>query len=279
MTFLVNQSDLIKIKHTMKILKSLSAVSLVILSLIFIQCSDDNVKLTTPVKIRLTDAPAQYDKVNIDIQAIQFHSSNDDTEESGWQEMDLLNAGIYDLLEFNNGLDTLLVDQDMPSGTVSQMRLILGENNSVVIDGISYDLDTPSAQTSGLKFQIHDDFLAGIEYKLWIDFDAARSIVETGNGKYKLKPVIRTFNEATSGVISGSINPAEALPTIHAIIGLDTISTIAEINGDFLIKGLQSGTYKLDLIPIDGYTEKEIEGIEVNNGAVTDAGTIEISAN
>ncbi|BAX82689.1 DUF4382 domain-containing protein [Labilibaculum antarcticum] len=263
----------------MKILKSLSAITLVILSLIFIQCSDDNVNLTTPVKIRLTDAPAQYDKVNIDIQAIQFHSSNDDTKESGWQEMDLLNAGIYDLLEFNNGLDTLLVDQDMPSGTVSQMRLILGENNSVVIDGVPYVLDTPSAQTSGLKFQIHDDFIAGIEYELWIDFDAARSIVETGNGKYKLKPVIRTFNEATSGVISGSINPAEALPTIHAIIGLDTTSTIAEANGDFMIKGLQSGIYKLDLMPIDGYTEKEIEGIEVNNGAVTDAGTIEILAN
>ncbi len=263
----------------MKILKSLSAIALVILSLIFIQCSDDNVKLTTPVKIRLTDAPAQFDKVNIDIQGIQIHSSNDENSEDGWIDMNLLNAGVYDLLEFNNGLDTLLVDQDMPSGTVSQMRLILGENNSVVIGGISYDLDTPSAQTSGLKFQIHDDFLAGIEYKLWIDFDAARSIVATGNGKYKLKPVIRTFNEATTGAISGSINPAEALPTIHAIMGLDTISTIAEVNGNFLIKGLQAGTYKLDLMPIDGYTEKEIEGVEVNNGTVTDAGTIEISAN
>ena len=263
----------------MKIFKSLSAISLVILSLIFIQCSDDNVKLTTPVKIRLTDAPAQYDKVNIDIQAIQFHSSNDENTEDGWQEMNLLNAGIYDLLEFNNGLDTLLVDQQMPSGTVSQMRLILGANNSVVIDGVSYDLDTPSAQTSGLKFQIHDDFLAGIEYKLWIDFDAARSIVSTGNGKYKLKPVIRTFNEATSGAISGTISPAEALPTIHAIIGLDTISTIAEENGSFLIKGLQAGTYKIDLMPVDGFAEKEVEDIAVSNGSVTDAGTIEISAN
>ncbi len=263
----------------MKLLKSLGTIAIIALAFVFIQCSDDNVKLTTPVKIRLTDAPAQYDKVNIDIQAIQFHSSNDESSEDGWTEMNLLNPGVYDLLQFNNGLDTLLVDQDMPSGTVSQMRLILGENNSVVINGISYDLDTPSAQTSGLKFQIHDDFIAGIEYKLWIDFDAARSIVATGNGKYKLKPVIRTFNEATTGAISGSINPAEALPTIHAIIGLDTISTIAEVNGDFLIKGLQAGTYKLDLIPIDGYSEKEIEGIEVNNGTVTNAGTIEILAN
>jgi len=263
----------------MRILKPLSQITLVLIAILFTQCSDDNVKLTTPVKIRLTDAPAQYDQINIDIQAIQFHSSNDENTEDGWQEMSLLNGGIYDLLEFNNGSDTLLVDQNIPSGTVSQMRLILGENNTIIIDGVTHDLDTASAQTSGLKFQIHNDFLAGIEYHLWIDFNAARSIVETGNGKYKLKPVIRTFNKTTSGAISGIVSPAKAFPSIHAIIGLDTISTIAEKDGSFLIKGLSSGTYRLDVKPIDGYKEKEVEGIEVSNNKITDTGTIELSAN
>ncbi|WP_321281466.1 DUF4382 domain-containing protein [Marinifilum fragile] len=262
----------------MKVLKPLSFLSLLIVAMIFVQCSDDDTKSTTPVKIRLTDAPAQFDKVNIDIQAIQIHSSSDESEENGWQEMTLLKPGVYDLLEFNNGIDTLLVDQDMPSGKVSQMRLILGENNTIIVDGVEHDLDTPSAQTSGLKFQIHDDFIAGIEYKLWIDFDAARSIVKTGNGTYKLKPVIRTFNEATTGAISGTISPAVALPTIHAVIGLDTISTIAEENGEFLIKGLEAGTYKLAVEPIEGYNKKEVENIAVTIGNITDAGSIEIDA-
>jgi hypothetical protein len=260
----------------MKIAKSLSVLSLLLVSFLFIQCSDDDSKSTTPVKIRLTDAPGQYDKVNIDIQGIQIHSSENEGEENGWQEMNLLNPGVYDLLEFNNGVDTLLVDQDMPSGTVSQMRLILGDNNTVVVDGESFNLDTPSAQTSGLKFQIHDDFLAGIEYRLWIDFDAARSIVKTGNGAYKLKPVIRTFNEATTGAIKGLISPVEALPTIHAIIGVDTISTIAEENGNFLIKGLDAGTYKLKVEPVTGYLVKEIEDIDVSLGSITDLETVTI---
>jgi hypothetical protein len=262
----------------MRFFKPLNTIAIVALTFVFIQCSDDKVTLTTPVKIRLTDAPAQYDKVNLDIQSIQIHSSDGDSIEEGWTEMNLINAGVYDLLQFNNGLDTLIVDQDMPSGTVSQMRLILGENNSLVIDSISYDLDTPSAQTSGLKFQIHDDFLAGIEYELWIDFDAASSIVKTGNGKYKLKPVIRTFNEATTGSITGTISPSEALPTIHAIIDADTISTIAEESGYFLIKGLEAGNYKLDIEPIDGYSEKEIEDIEVTLEKVTDVGSLTLSA-
>ncbi|RKE04764.1 DUF4382 domain-containing protein [Marinifilum flexuosum] len=262
----------------MKIAKALSVLSLLLVTFLFVQCSDDDSKSTTPVKIRLTDAPGQYDKVNIDIQGIQIHSSENKSEENGWQVMNMINSGVYDLLEFNNGVDTLLVDQDMPSGTVSQMRLILGDNNSVVIDGVEYDLDTPSAQTSGLKFQIHDDFLAGIEYKLWIDFDAARSVVKTGNGSYKLKPVIRTFNEATTGAISGTVSPTEALPTIHAVIGLDTISTIAEENGEFLIKGLEAGIYKLAIEPIEGYNEIEVENIAVTIGNITDAGNIEIDA-
>lgn len=260
----------------MRITKLLSILILLACAFTFFQCSDDKIKLTTPVKIRLTDAPGQFEKVNIDIQGIQIHSSEDENEENGWKEMTLIQKGVYDLLQFNNGVDTLLVDQNMPSGTVSQMRLILGDNNTVVIDGIEYDLDTPSAQTSGLKFQIHDDFLAGIEYRLWIDFDAARSIVKTGNGKYKLKPVIRTFNEATSGAISGVISPIEAKPTIHAVIGQDTISTIAEDDGDFLIQGLKAGTYKLAFEPIDGYDKKEVENIAVTLGNITDAGTVTI---
>lgn len=262
----------------MKNFKTLTLIAFALTAMIFVQCSDDNVKLTTPVKIRLTDAPAQYDQVNIDIQAIQIHSSSNENEENGWKDMQLLNAGVYDLLQFNNGLDTLLVDQDFPSGTVSQMRLILGTNNTVVIDGVSYDLDTPSAQTSGLKFQIHDDFLAGIDYHLWIDFDAAHSIVETGNGKYKLKPVIRTFNEATSGAISGIISPAEATPGIQAIFNEDTLSTIANADGAFMIKGLKTGTYKLQIDPIDTFAEKEIENVIVNIGQVTNVGTITLEA-
>lgn len=47
----------------------------------------------------------------------------------------------------------------------------------------------------------------GIEYKLWLDFDAGRSVVEIGNGNYILKPVIRIYSEATSGAIKGSVLP------------------------------------------------------------------------
>ncbi len=46
------------------------------------------------------------------------------------------NQGIYNLLEFVNGQDTLIVDEDIPSGYISQIRLVLGENNTVMVDSV-----------------------------------------------------------------------------------------------------------------------------------------------
>ena len=59
----------------------------------------------------------------------------------------------------------------------------------------SFDLTTPSAQQSGLKLNILATFLQGVAYEYIIDFDAARSIVTTGNGKFILKPTLKVFTK------------------------------------------------------------------------------------
>ncbi len=79
---------------------------------------DDNADGSARLTFRLTDAPATYDKIYVDIIAAQA-IVNDST-------IDLdVNAGIYNLLDFVNGKDTLIVDQEIPSGKLSQIRLIL----------------------------------------------------------------------------------------------------------------------------------------------------------
>ena len=40
------------------------------------------------------------------------------------------NPGIYNLLDFTNGKDTLIADAELSGGSNSQIRLILGDNNS-----------------------------------------------------------------------------------------------------------------------------------------------------
>ena len=144
------------------------------------------------IQFHLTDMPGEYQEVNIDVVAVKI-IVNDSIIELN------TNQGIYNLLEFVNGKDTLLVDDETPSGYISQIRLILGENNSIMIDSIMYDLKTPSAQQSGLKLKVNYEVLPGESYAYIIDFVVEKSIVETGNGKFILKPVIRVYTESITG--------------------------------------------------------------------------------
>ena len=136
---------------------------------------------------------------------------------------------------------------------VSQIRLILGENNSVMVDSMVYDIKTPSAQESGLKFNVHQDVSPGIAYTYIIDFDAAKSIVKTGKGnsKYILKPVIKVFTEAITGSIEGVVQPPEAGPAILAIGPTDDTTTVFAdaISGQFMFRGLSAGYYDLEFHP------------------------------
>ena len=248
-----------------------SILKVITLSLLAFACSDSEVNKR--IQIRLTDAPGDYDEVNIDIKGIEYHVS-DGSQASGWINLDNVNSGVYNLLKFTNGIDTVLADSELSSGKISQIRFILGNENTVVVDGITYAMQTPSAQTSGLKLNLHADLLDGITYKVLLDFDAARSVVKKGNG-YSLKPVIRVVSEAQNGAITGTINPVDASPAIFAIHDEDTVTTYADSEGYFLIGNLDAGTYKVlfdaDLL----YDDVLVENVEVIVGEIKDLGIIE----
>jgi hypothetical protein len=187
-------------------------------------------------------------------------------------------AGVYNLLDFANGKDTVIVDQEIPSGELSQIRLILGENNTIHKGTDSYDLTTPSAQQSGLKLNIHNTFVKGVAYEYIIDFDAAKSIVTTGSGKYILKPVLRVFTKAVSGALEGVVTPVKAKPLIWAISSeLDSLSAYADtVSGKFAFMGLNAGTFKLSVLPQAPYNDTIIANIVVNTGALTKVDTIKL---
>lgn len=243
------------------------------MTVVMFSCTDESINDknngSARLTFRLTDAPAAFDKVNVDIIAAEA-IVNDSTI-----NLDV-NAGIYNLLDYVNGKDTLIVDQEIPAGKLSQIRLILGDNNSVVISSKSYDLKTPSAQQSGLKLNVHDEFLHGVAYEYIIDFDAARSIVQTGNGKFILKPVLKVFTKSVSGAVMGVVSPAKAKPLIYAIsTQLDTVSAFADtISGKFMFRGLAEGTYKLNFLPQSPYKDTTLMNISVKTGLVTKLDTL-----
>ncbi len=231
------------------------------------------------VRFNLTDAPADYDAVLIEIVEVRVHVGDDDDPNDngpGWVTLDEdFHPGIYDLLELQNGLDTVLAEDDVPAGKLSQIRLILGDENSVVINGISHDLKTPSAQQSGLKLKVNYELEPGLYYEFWLDFDASRSIVEKGNGDYNLKPVIRVFTKNTTGAIDGYVDPVNAQPTVLVYDADDTASAIADkTTGYYLLSGLDAGSYTVEAIPVAPFSNQTKNGVGVTVGTVTRMDTI-----
>src|SRR5882757_8515091 len=106
--------------------------ALVSVGFIFLACNKSSG--TGHLQVMLTDDPATYDAVYIDVQKIEVNVSSDSGTNSGWQTINVLHPGIYNLLNFSNGIDTLLAAADLPAGALSQMRMVLGSNNSVVIN-------------------------------------------------------------------------------------------------------------------------------------------------
>jgi len=232
---------------------------------------------TSRMEVRLTDAPGDYDEVNVEIASVQVHKEDGDNE-SGWITLDEIHPGIYNLLDFANGRDTLLASASLPAGHISQIRLILGDDNTLKLkDGSVVDLKTPSGQTSGVKLQLNADLESDVTYMVLLDFDAAKSVVARGNGQYNLKPVVRTITEAIAGGIRGKVTPAEYKPGIYVISAAnDTIGGFANDNGDFLIKGVEAGTYTVKFYTEDAAHDTTVENVSVTKDQIKDLGTIEL---
>jgi hypothetical protein len=243
------------------------------LTLFLISCSKNDSTGKARLQVYLTDDPGDYEEVLIDVQDIRVNYSN--SEDDGWVSLNNVKKGTYDLLKLVNDKDTMLADAELNSGKIEQVRLVLGSNNYLKANGSTIRLETPSSQQSGLKLNIHQDINGDFIYKLLLDFDVAKSIHTTGSGKFMLKPVIRTILEAAGGSIKGYIKPDSIQTAVLAIQGQDTIASTFSLQGGYLIKGLNAGTYDLHFLPSDNSYNKQVEtGITVGVNRVTFVDTV-----
>ena len=163
-------------------------LKLIFLSLLiftaFAGCQTDDSNPTSTLVISMKDAPAAYDEVNVEVIEIEVHHDG-----SGWITVPVTDS-IYNLLTLQGNNAAFLANAVIPSGTISQIRLILGTHNSVVIGPDTHQLLLSSQDETGLKLNIHQNLVGGVTYDLLIDFKAEESIVDEGNGSYRLKPVL-----------------------------------------------------------------------------------------
>ena len=243
----------------------------------FVACNDDDddSNKTSTVNVRMTDAPGDYDAVNVEVLDVMV-KSNSNTDENGWISIGTAIPQVYNLLDLTGGVNVLLADGAViPSGNLGQIRLILGDDNTVVKDGVTYPLKTPSAQQSGLKLLVNTNLQPDFTYDFLLDFDVEKSIVVEagGSGNYNLNPVIRVSTIANSGSIKGAVTTTPVGVQVLASVMVNgvEVSAYTDANGNFQINGIPAGTYSLTLTPdaASGLSAVTISNVIVVNGQAT----------
>ncbi len=280
-----------------------AATLIAIVSLVAVACNKSTSVENGPgiqeVNFMLTDGPGSYDNVFIDIKSLQIVI---DTAKEGSRKRDTCNwdhigshresrrdsglvwttipikAGVYDILKFRNGLDTLFASANVPKGSVRLVRIEFGTNNSVVKDSVNYPLNLspnlPNFIVIKLKGHEFEEF-ASRRYRIWLDFDVSRSIIEV-NGRFYLIPVMHTFVEKNTASVAGKVKPRDAKAVITLFNNTDTAYALPNKEGEFKMRGLKDGTYKLFVKASNGYRDTTINNVVVVQPKTTSVGVIEL---
>lgn len=280
-----------------------AATLIAIVSLVAVACNKSTSVENGPgiqqVNFMLTDGPGSYDNVFIDIKSLQIVI---DTAREGSRKRDTCNwdhigshresrrdsglvwttipikAGVYDILKFRNGLDTLFASANVPKGSVRLVRIEFGTNNSLVKDSVTHPLNLspnlPNFIVIKLKGHEFEEF-ASRRHRLWLDFDVSRSIIEA-NGRFYLIPVMHTFVEKNTASVAGKVKPRDAKAVITLFNNTDTAYALPNKEGEFKMRGLKDGTYKLFVKASNGYRDTTINNVVVVQPKTTSLGVIEL---
>jgi hypothetical protein len=183
-------------------------------------------------------------------------------------------------------LATLGDAQELQAGKYQQIRLILADNsanipnnvcsnaaNCVVLskDNSVHTLQLSSEAKTGLKIppgQIASGGLniaQGDTKDLNIDFSTCESIVQQGNGQYRLKPVLHAGEVSTTSTsINGKVLDSATGDPVNGTVlvaleqkdatGVDRVvmSTLANTDGTFVFCPIPTGSYDVVIVGITG---------------------------
>ena len=241
------------------------------------------------VSVYLTDAPVSFYKVLIDIRQIAVEidtatsqSSQDvpnqwDNNYCGFGRnandksliWDTLNItpGVYNLLDLQNGTDTLLGSGLYTSGKVLKIKITLGTADSIYTDSSTYYPLTIFGPSPSFTINVQRDNVSSVtnnEFELWLDFNLNRSVF-FWNGRFMLDPYIVVFNYQVSAKIKGQVLPPGASPLVTAYSATDTLYALPGWNGNYQFSNVPAGTYSINFKGHDGYQDTTINSIIVDS--------------
>jgi hypothetical protein len=243
---------------------------------------------TGTLQVAIVDAPAlDVASFDVTISKVQAHvidpnnaNDNDDshfvTLTEGAQTINLYPGTVK--------VEKLLGSARLPAGRYSQVRLFVTGAEVTNKAGQTFPVTVPSGAQTGIKVNVGYTISPGDITSVLLDFNIARSLVQQGNGNYRLQPVIKGVVKVLSGTITGTVTDAAGTPLVGAVVtatssaGNSTSLTLPD--GTFKIWTLLPGTYTLTVGDASGATRAVTAGTATNLAVQanqnTDAGTLKV---
>lgn len=170
-----------------------------ILFLIFLSsCSKEHETETfensSLISVKLQGTQSVLSRANIEILDVQFQVLEDETDSNAWLSLNSVNLGIHDLSDLTgNDVVTLVDFEEIPTGFIYSVKLVLGDENSVVKNGVEYSL----VMAQGCDYQSTNIVSKQLEtntlYDFLIEFDIDRSVEFSSQGNVQLNPKMNTL--------------------------------------------------------------------------------------
>lgn len=237
--------------------------------------------------VKMTDSPAMYAALNIEITGIALLNN-----ESGWTRLGT-ETRIIDVLKLTNGAYVPLTRQsNVKIGHYTKIKLIFGEMNQLGLNNhISFPetgpamVDLAFSGSREIVIDINEIVKPAAYTEILLDFDAARSVIER-DGKYFLSPVISAITNARTAVIGDleAASPSKVTGAIFVVNERDTLSAYTNTEGKFLVRGMSEGIYDVIIYPavfapLVHYPEKiHIHGVRITEDQITNLGKIRVGA-
>ena len=187
--------------------------------------------------------PPNVQNIFLRIEEVSVHKSG-----AGWVTLAEPDT-TYDFLDLINGTTAVIADTALEAGDYTQLRLILADSNTIVVDGVTHPLVVPSGEETGVKLNLNFTVLQDELIEIYVDFDAGKSVRHNANG-YTLQPTFKTFKSVLSGTVAGAVRDTLGVGILHAAVEAvnaatnDTTTTLTDSTGAYQLVLLE-GTYDI----------------------------------
>lgn len=166
------------------------------LIILLLGCSVNNVNDISDqsiISVSLKAKSGELNEVFIEVKDVQLKLASNLSAPGNWVSLNTTNQGVYNFYDLQENSKLLLVENvSLKSDYLQELKLVLGDENSIIINSQFFDFNISENGLLEAKNSIGLQLLPGKIYDIIIEFDIDESVIFNQQDGFNLEPKIYT---------------------------------------------------------------------------------------